>query len=97
MNIHKKTTTWRALIGTESDDGFEFDFAHDRIMLATKIRSRFQGGRRYNLQQRIADVEVGRRLSLNDATSAAGSLRVEIQDAAWKNPNDVSRLAGQEV
>ena len=26
----------RALLGTESEDGFEFDFAHDRIMLDTK-------------------------------------------------------------
>ncbi len=26
----------RAIIGTETDDGFEFDFAHDRIMLDTK-------------------------------------------------------------
>ncbi|GDY10072.1 hypothetical protein LBMAG52_35580 [Planctomycetia bacterium] len=26
----------RALIGTETDDGFEFDFAHDRIQLDTK-------------------------------------------------------------
>ncbi len=25
-------------------DGFEFDFAHDRIMLDTKTGSRFQGG-----------------------------------------------------
>lgn len=34
----------RALIGTETDDGFDFDFAHDRIMLDTKTGSRFQGG-----------------------------------------------------
>ena len=26
----------RAIIRTETDDGFEFDFAHDRIMLDTK-------------------------------------------------------------
>ncbi|MDA1052888.1 MAG: hypothetical protein O3C40_20745 [Planctomycetota bacterium] len=26
----------RAIVGTETDDGFEFDFAHDRIMLDTK-------------------------------------------------------------
>ncbi len=34
----------RAIVGTETDDGFEFDFAHDRIMLDTKTGSRFQGG-----------------------------------------------------
>lgn len=34
----------RALFGTETDDGFEFDFAHDRIMLDTKTGNRFQGG-----------------------------------------------------
>ena len=26
----------RAIVGTETDDGFGFDFAHDRIMLDTK-------------------------------------------------------------
>ncbi|MDA0591235.1 MAG: hypothetical protein O3C17_24910, partial [Planctomycetota bacterium] len=26
----------RAIIGTETDDGFEFDFSHDRIMLDAK-------------------------------------------------------------
>ncbi len=34
----------RAIIGTETEDGFEFDFAHDRILLDTKTGSRFQGG-----------------------------------------------------
>ena len=34
----------RAILGTETEDGFEFDFAHDRIMLDTKTGSRFQGG-----------------------------------------------------
>jgi hypothetical protein len=34
----------RAILGTESQDGFEFDFAHDRIMLDTKTGIRFQGG-----------------------------------------------------
>ena len=29
----------RAILGTETDDGFEFDFAHDRIMLDTKTGS----------------------------------------------------------
>jgi len=33
----------RAIIGTETDDGFDFDFEHDRIMLDTKTGSRFQG------------------------------------------------------
>jgi hypothetical protein len=34
----------RSLAGTETDDGFEFDFAHDRVILDTKTGSRFQGG-----------------------------------------------------
>lgn len=34
----------RALVGSETEDGFEFDFAHDRIMLDIKTGSRFQGG-----------------------------------------------------
>jgi len=34
----------RAIPGIETDDGFEFDFAHDRIMLDTKTGSRYQGG-----------------------------------------------------
>ena len=34
----------RAIIGQETDDGFEFDFAHDRIMLDTKTGDRAQGG-----------------------------------------------------
>jgi hypothetical protein len=34
----------RALLGVESHDGFEFDFAKDRLMLDTKTGSRFQGG-----------------------------------------------------
>ncbi len=35
----------RALIGTETDDGFEFDFAHDRIMLDTRTPiGKYQGG-----------------------------------------------------
>ena len=34
----------QAIPGTETDDGFEFDFAHDRVMLDTKTGSRFQGG-----------------------------------------------------
>jgi hypothetical protein len=35
----------RALLGTETDDGFAFDFAHDRIMLDTKTPvGKYQGG-----------------------------------------------------
>ena len=35
----------RALFGVETDDGFEFDFAHDRLMLDTKTPvGKFQGG-----------------------------------------------------
>jgi len=35
----------RALVGTESDDGFEFDFTKDRIMLDTRTPvGKFQGG-----------------------------------------------------
>lgn len=35
----------RALVGTETDDGFEFDFAHDRIMLDTRTPiGKYQGG-----------------------------------------------------
>lgn len=34
----------RAIIGTETDDGFEFDFSRDRIMLDIKTGTRFQGG-----------------------------------------------------
>jgi hypothetical protein len=34
----------RAIPGMEIDDGFEFDFNHDRIMLDTKTGSRYQGG-----------------------------------------------------
>jgi len=34
----------RALVGTETDDGFAFDFAHDRLMLDTATGARFQGG-----------------------------------------------------
>jgi hypothetical protein len=34
----------RAIAGRETDDGFEFDFTHDRIMLDVKTGSRYQGG-----------------------------------------------------
>jgi hypothetical protein len=34
----------RAIPGVETDDGFQFDFAYDRIMLDTKTGSRYQGG-----------------------------------------------------
>jgi BNR repeat-like domain len=34
----------RAVPGIETDDGFEFDFEHDRLMLDTKTGARFQGG-----------------------------------------------------
>ena len=35
----------RALLGHETDDGFEFDFAHDRLMLDTRTPiGKFQGG-----------------------------------------------------
>ncbi len=34
----------RAIPGVETDDGFEFDFARDRVMLDTKTGSRYQGG-----------------------------------------------------
>jgi len=34
----------RAIPGVETDDGFEFDFTRDRIMLDTKTGSRYQGG-----------------------------------------------------
>jgi len=35
----------RALLGTETDDGFEFDFAHDRLMLDTRTPiGKYQGG-----------------------------------------------------
>ena len=35
----------RAIIGTESEDGFEFDFAHDRLQLDTKTPvGKYQGG-----------------------------------------------------
>ncbi len=34
----------RAHFGTETEDGFEFDFAHDRVMLDTKTGRRYQGG-----------------------------------------------------
>lgn len=34
----------RAIGGVETEDGFHFDFAHDRLMLDTKTASRYQGG-----------------------------------------------------
>lgn len=34
----------RALVGAETDDGFDFDFDHDRMMLDMKTGSRPQGG-----------------------------------------------------
>lgn len=34
----------RAIPGVETDDGFRFDFAHDRLMLDTKTGARYQGG-----------------------------------------------------
>ena len=34
----------RAIPGVETGDGFEFDFARDRVMLDTKTGSRYQGG-----------------------------------------------------
>jgi hypothetical protein len=34
----------RAIPGVETDDGFEFDFGRDRVMLDTKTGSRYQGG-----------------------------------------------------
>lgn len=34
----------RAIPGGETDDGFAFDFDHDRLMLDTKTGDRFQGG-----------------------------------------------------
>lgn len=35
----------RALVGTETDDGFEFDFSHDRIQLDTRTPvGKYQGG-----------------------------------------------------
>jgi hypothetical protein len=35
----------RALLGTETDDGFAFDFSHDRLMLDTRTPvGKFQGG-----------------------------------------------------
>lgn len=34
----------RAIPGVETDDGFTFDFTHDRVMLDTKTGSRYQGG-----------------------------------------------------
>jgi hypothetical protein len=34
----------RAIPGVETDDGFEFDFARDRVLLDTKTGSRYQGG-----------------------------------------------------
>jgi hypothetical protein len=35
----------RAVLGVETDDGFEFDFVHDRIMLDTRTPvGKFQGG-----------------------------------------------------
>lgn len=34
----------RAIPGTATDDGFAFDFAHDRIQLDTKTEKRYQGG-----------------------------------------------------
>jgi hypothetical protein len=33
-----------AIPGVETDDGFEFDFAHDRILFDMKTGSRNQGG-----------------------------------------------------
>lgn len=34
----------RAILGIETEDGFEFDFDQERIMLDTKTGSRYQGG-----------------------------------------------------
>lgn len=34
----------RAIAGEETEDGFQFDFTNDRIMLDTKTADRFQGG-----------------------------------------------------
>ena len=34
----------RAIPGVETDDGFAFDFAHDRLMLDTQTGDRYQGG-----------------------------------------------------
>jgi hypothetical protein len=34
----------RAIPGVETDDGFEFDFVCDRVMLDRKTGSRYQGG-----------------------------------------------------
>jgi hypothetical protein len=34
----------RAVLGVEQEDGFTFDFGHDRLMIDTKTQARFQGG-----------------------------------------------------
>jgi hypothetical protein len=34
----------RALFGVEKEDGFQFDFGHDRVMLDTTTGKREQGG-----------------------------------------------------
>lgn len=44
MRKRKPPLGVRAVLGVESDDGFQFDFDHDRLMLDTKTGSRYQGG-----------------------------------------------------
>ena len=75
----------RAIAGIETEDGFEFDFAHDRVMLDTKTGLRDQGG------------GFGPTVQLADGTLVTSySYRGEdnqshIEVARWKLPKPAAR------
>ena len=80
-----------AIPGVETDDGFEFDFAHDRIMLDTKTGSRYQGG------------GFGPTVQLDDGTLVTScSYRGEddkthLEVIRWKLPAAGPGIAGTEI
>ncbi len=71
----------RAMLGTESDDGFDFDFAHDRILLDVKTPSGTPQGGGFGPTVQLADATLVTSYSYR---SADGQSHLEV--VRWNAP-----------
>ena len=71
----------RAMLGTESDDGFDFDFAHDRILLDVKTPGGTPQGGGFGPTVQLADATLVTSYSYR---SADGQSHLEV--VRWNAP-----------
>jgi hypothetical protein len=71
----------RALVGVETDDGFEFDFAHDRLMLDTRTPRGISQGGGFGPTVQLADGAL-----VTSYSYRGGDDKTHLEVVRWKVP-----------